>query len=302
MQTTDSTDSNASLFFDILASLFARWKLIAAVTVIFVLVGVVVSLSGRNLYAFNTVISVGTKEKGRLAAPIEPVEITVEKLVRVFVPEAQRELSLPDGATPPQLSVSAVGESIILHSVGDEGAEEAIETLHSAVVSRLQAHHSTLNKERLAELTDRRANIELVLKATTIERDHLIESRLEETDRGTAGTDVDIPDTGSTLHRQEREIELLARLFNNEFFSQRFDVLSSRLENLNKELRELQIEAARYRETFAAGVAVRSEHRSGIGSGLTLALAAVTGLIVGIVAALLQQVLAVLRRRQTRGT
>lgn len=300
-----SMDLEASLILDIIASIFAKWKLISSFTIVFLLAGISVAVFKAPVYVYTTGINLGTQEGKGGAVPIEPANSAAQKVVNIFSADAQGMLK---GSNPkkeiPKVLVTIDGGVIYLKTKGKAGLKPIIIALHKRIFKFLKEDEDTQLRKRLAEFQQRRQLLQRRLDDVSQERSKLIADQLAENSKSNnMGVQVNTADgSNQSIIEQlsQRQNQSLAAFFNNEVFKQRFATLSDRQDSLNKQLTDLGIEVANYREPYASVIAVQSAEPVGLGRGVLVVLATVAGAIVGTSVALLLDVLGMIRRR--RGT
>lgn len=249
---------------DVWLVLMRRKSIVVAIVLASIALGFVYALFTPRLYAYTTIIEIGTNARNEL---IEPLETVRAKVVDGYIAQVfwERIKKSPDDAARYDINaeVPKNGQVLILRSKGAAENEPVYAALHNGVVARLRLDH-----QRVQNVLREDLNIRLKLRERSLaelrDQTKLFEAQLTRLERK-----QDLP---------AREIVYLTslRLADN----QRAQA------EMVAQIDGIRLQLAGMRETGATVSPMRSLDPVGLGKKTAVMLSGLIGIFLGIVGAL----------------
>ena len=271
--------ANEMRLLDVWLILTRRKLIIGSMFFLSLAIGSSYAFLSPHLYSYTTLVEIGTNGRGEL---LEPLETIRTKLADGYIARILQEhmVKNPSDTARYEIITDVPKNSnvLLLRSKGTAEQERTYATLHDAVVARLKQDHQRVQK---LLRDDMQARLKMRERGLTDlkEKGKLLEAQLKR-----PGDKRDLParelaflTTLTLVDRQRAQAEMLAQI-----------------DNIRSHL-------ALMRETGATGSPMRSANPVGPGKKTTVILSSVTGIFLGLLAALYVDFVAGVRARVARG-
>lgn len=315
-------------FIDLLLTLWGNRRLMIVSLASCLVLGGTVAALWPPTYAYATTIEIGTMQRGESFSVIEPPEAVVAKISNAFLPAIEQAHGLATATPGFTLNLSVKNPRgtglLILTSKATEADQDTHLSIHRQLAERIREEHrrhvalmrtnlglEVAEARRLANAIKDRSNTLAVRRSLIEEKRQLTAKRLQEIDGELARISANREHAGKSLTGQEQVLTLMMLDLQLTRERDRRDALQRELvlglveenDGLARDEAEIQrdrqdreghiaaIEAriANLSETRIVDGPQRSQKPTGIGPAIIMAIALVTGVMVGIASAMLAQ-------------
>lgn len=173
------TDDEISLI-ELWMILVKRWKVVAVVFSLFLVIGVVAAFSSPLKYQFSTTVNIGSFEDGNgVRTLLEPLKTVQEKLKSDYIRNVVDEFRTANDMPALSIDAKALGEGVVLTSEGNVQDNAAIKKMHLSIADRVVGDHKLLANNRM-KLVEQRVRQESEQLRLATEFKKALESRQNE--------------------------------------------------------------------------------------------------------------------------
>ncbi|HED39309.1 MAG TPA: hypothetical protein ENJ13_02640 [Chromatiales bacterium] len=272
-------DADEVSLMELWAVLLRRWKTVATLSALCLLIGIAAVLSTSTKFLFSTTIDLA-RTSSTLIKPVAAIQAELKEsyIPRMIAAENRAEVLETDVKNPRGSQV------LVLTSLGRSADEEAIRTLHQSILDLLIKEQEALIEAVKDPLRKEHSLLEARVKIDTqrINKLRQSETRLEK-----ALTEIESSPASSSKEVAVASVLQAASLNLRALMDAEHAITDYQLE-----LNGLKLNMDMIQPATADQVAVRSQKPVGIGKAAMVLLSVVIGLFLGVLAAFFQEFIA----------
>ncbi len=278
-------DADEISLMELWAVLLRRWKTMATVSALCLLIGIAAVLSTSTKFLFSTTIELA-RTSSQLIKPVAAIQAELKEsyIPRMIAAENRTEVLESDVKNPRGSQV------LVLTSLGRSADEDAIRTLHRSILDLLIKDQAVLIEEVKAPLRKEYSLLEARVKVDTQRINKLKQSevRLEKALTAIESSPVSSKEVAVASILQAASLNLRALM------DAEHTITDHQLA-----LNDLKSKIDMVQPATADRIAVRSLKPVGIGTGAMVLLSVVVGLFLGVLAAFFQEFIAKVSRSRS---
>lgn len=269
--------------FELWEVLVRRWKTIAVMLILCVIIGGVIAVGSVKQYEYSTTVELGRKADGSL---VESVATAQAKLNQHYIPLTVKTIKgVGEGFVGDvDVKVPRGSELLVITSMGAATDEEMVQELHTSIVESMVKDQNILVEKSINANREEHNLLELKMKdyqgriarlrqnGAVLERELELERTQLKSDGAARGEDVGL---------LQAVVSNAAAIMHGER-----DVL-----NYQSRMLTLKARITRIVPTRTIAVATRAQKPTGIGRLATVVLASIMGLFIGVLAAIFHEFL-----------